>query len=187
ARDREACIREARERLAAMESKNRLISGRTVEHPGEAPAEVRPGEEVFIPRFNQKGYVVGTPEDGQVQVQVGIIKVTVPLTDLRRADRSGPAGGGVQVAGIMASKAREISTSLDLRGMTADEALAEMEKYLDDASLASLPRVYIIHGKGTGALRAAVQGRLKSHRRVKSFRPGEAGEGGLGCTVVELH
>ncbi|MFZ5631847.1 MAG: endonuclease MutS2 [Bacillota bacterium] len=186
ARDREAGIREARERLAAMESRNRLKSGRAVEHPGEVPDEVRPGEEVFIPRFNQKGYVVGTPEDGQVQVQVGIIKVTVPLSDLRRAGHSGPAGGGVQVAGIMASKAREISTSLDLRGMTADEALAEMEKYLDDASLASLPRVYIIHGKGTGALRAAVQRQLKTHRRVKSFRPGEAGEGGLGCTVVEL-
>jgi DNA mismatch repair protein MutS2 len=86
----------------------------------------------------------------------------------------------------MAAKAREISTRLDLRGMTVDEALLEVEKYLDDAGLAGLPRVYIVHGKGTGALRTAVQGQLKVHRRVKSFRLGEVGEGGSGCTVVEL-
>ncbi len=185
AREREAGIRRARERLAAMEAGTRL-KPRPEPHPGEIPDEVRPGEEVFIPRFNQKGYVVDPPEEGQVQVQVGIIRLTVPLTDLRRPGRSGAGAGSVQVAGIMAAKAREISTRLDLRGMTADEALAEVEKYLDDASLAGLPRVYIVHGKGTGALRAAVQGRLKNHRRVKSFRLGEVGEGGAGCTVVDL-
>jgi len=189
ARDREGGIREARERLAAMENKNAARARRAKAAPGEIPGQVHPGEEVFIPRFNQKGFVLGTPEDGQVQLQVGIIKVTVPLSDLRRSGNSGnsgSSGGGVEVAGIMASKAREISTNLDLRGMTSDEALAEMEKYLDDAGLAGLPRVYIIHGKGTGALRAAVQRELKSHRRVKSFRFGETGEGGMGCTVVEL-
>ncbi|MCL6610563.1 MAG: endonuclease MutS2 [Peptococcaceae bacterium] len=186
ARDREHGIREARERLAAMETRTRPKSRRPEPAPGEVPREVRPGQEVFIPRFNQKGYVVGTAGDGQVQVQVGMVRVAVPLSDLRQVPQSEPAGGETHVAGIMAAKAREISTRLDLRGMTADEALAEVEKYLDDASLAGLPRVYIVHGKGTGALRAAVQGRLKSHRRVKSFRLGEAGEGGLGCTVVEL-
>jgi len=189
ARDREGGIREARERLAAMDNKVAARARRVKAAPGEIPARVLLGEEVFIPRFNQKGFVLGIPEDGQVQVQVGIIKVTVPLADLRRSGNSGnpgSSGGGVEVAGIMASKAREISTNLDLRGMTSDEALAEMEKYLDDAGLAGLPRVYIIHGKGTGALRAVVQRELKTHRRVKSFRYGETGEGGMGCTVVEL-
>lgn len=185
-RDREAGIREARERLSAMEQKAATVTRRREPPPGEALTDVRPGEEVFIPRFNQKGIVLGAPGDGQVLVQVGIIKITVPLSDLRTAARAASAGGGVEVAGIMSSKAREISTQLDLRGMTSDEALAEMEKYLDDAGLAGLPRVYIVHGKGTGALRAAVQRHLKSHRRVKSFRFGETGEGGMGCTVVEL-
>ncbi|MFZ5651260.1 MAG: endonuclease MutS2 [Bacillota bacterium] len=186
ARDRETGIRDARERLSDMEQKAAAATRRSGPPPGEALKDVRSGEEVFIPRFNQKGIVLGAPGDGQVLVQVGIIKITVPLSDLRAAARSGAAGGGVEVAGIMASKAREISTQIDLRGMTSDEALAEMEKYLDDAGLAGLPRVYIVHGKGTGALRAAVQRQLKSHCRVKSFRYGEAGEGGMGCTVVEL-
>ncbi len=186
ARDREAGIRETRERLAEMEEKTAIGLRCAGPAPGEAPREVRPGDEVFIPRFGRNGFIVGSPGGGQVQVQVGVVKVTVPVSDLRSPGHSESAGGGVQVAGIMAAKAREISTRLDLRGMTAEEAFAELEKYMDDASLAGLPRVYIVHGKGTGALRAAVQSRLKSHRRVKSFRLGEAGEGGSGCTVVEL-
>ena len=186
ARERETGIRDARERLAGLGAKAAHKSRRAESSPGDIPRDLSPGEEVFIPRFNQKGFVLGPPEDGQVTVQVGIIKITVPLSDPRRAERSGPGEGKVEVARIMASKAREISTRLDLRGMTADEALDEMEKYLDDAGLAGLPKVYIIHGKGTGALRAAVQRELKSHRRVKSFRFGETGEGGMGCTVVEL-
>ncbi|MFZ5597947.1 MAG: endonuclease MutS2 [Bacillota bacterium] len=186
ARDREAGIREARERLVAMEARSRSGKKGPDPRPGEVPASVKPGQEVFIPRFNQKGYVLSLPEDGQVQVQVGIIKVSVPISDLRSTGGPEKTEGGVAVSGIMASKAREISTRLDLRGMTADEALAEMEKYLDDAGLAGLPRVYIVHGKGTGALRAAVQRELKANRRVKSFRLGETGEGGAGCTVVDL-
>ncbi|MCL4440175.1 MAG: Smr/MutS family protein, partial [Firmicutes bacterium] len=83
-------------------------------------------------------------------------------------------------------KAQSIGTSLDLRGMTGDEALLEIEKYLDDAFLAGLNSVTLIHGKGTGALRAAVHRELKTHPRVKSFRLGEAGEGGAGATVVQL-
>jgi DNA mismatch repair protein MutS2 len=185
AREREVAIRDVRERLAGMHVRIRPKYRHIETPPGEVPDAVQPGEEFFIPRFNQKGFVVGTPEDGQVQVQVGVIRITVPLSDLRRIGPS--AGGGVQVAGIMASKAREISTRLDLRGMTADEALAEMEKYIDDASLAGLPRIYIVHGKGTGALRAAVQQQLKTHSRVRSFRLGEVGEGGTGCTVVDLN
>ncbi|MHB8158137.1 MAG: endonuclease MutS2 [Desulfocucumaceae bacterium] len=187
ARERETGIRDARESLAGIEAKTVDKSRRPGPSPGKIPKVVRPGEEFFIPRFNQKGYVLGEPEGGQVSVQVGIIKVTVHLSDLRHTDRTPDSGGGkVEVAGLMASKAREISTRLDLRGMTSDEALAEMEKYLDDAGLAGLPWVYIIHGKGTGALRAAVQRQLKTHRRVKSYRYGESGEGGMGCTVVEL-
>lgn len=185
AREREAAIRTARERLSGLEEKVSPAAYSPLHSTtDEVPNIVRPGDDVFIPRFKQKGYVVGNPKDGHVQVQVGVVKITVPLTDLRRAEST--PGGGVQMAGIMSSKARDISTRLDLRGMTSDEALMEMEKYIDDASLAGLAKVYIIHGKGTGALRTAVQRQLKSLNRVKSFRLGETGEGGMGCTVVEL-
>lgn len=83
-------------------------------------------------------------------------------------------------------KARTIMTELDMRGMRVDEALARVDKYLDDAVLSGLPRARIIHGKGTGALREAVRGELRQDRRVASIRPGEAGEGGDGVTVVSF-
>ncbi len=73
-----------------------------------------------------------------------------------------------------------------MRGLYADEAKLQVEKYLDDACLAGLSKVYLIHGKGTGSLRAAIHRDLKGHSRVKSFRLGEQGEGGYGVTVVEL-
>jgi len=83
-------------------------------------------------------------------------------------------------------KAGAISSQLDLRGKRAEEALLEVDKYLDDACLAGLARIFLIHGKGTGALRIAVQQFLKADPRIKSFRFGEHGEGGLGVTVAEL-
>jgi len=175
AREREEGIRDARERLAGMENKTKPEPRAAEYSVGESPDRVGIGEEFFIPRFNQKGFVVAVPGGGQVQVQVGAVKVMVGLSDLRRISGGGQSEGRVKLSGLMSAKAKEISTQLDLRGMTADEALAEVDKYLDDAGLAGLPRVYIIHGKGTGALRAAVQHHLKSHRLVKSYRLGEAG------------
>lgn len=186
ARERENAIREAREKLRKLQQRvGRAVPEKTV--PGEAPAGLRPGEEVFLTRYNQKGYVLEPPgAGGEVLVQVGVIKMNVPLRELRRVKEARPAGGQSEVAGVLLNKAREISPELDLRGLYADEALLEVEKYLDDAYLAGLSRVYLIHGKGTGSLRAAIHRQLSGHRRVKSFRLGEHGEGGLGVTVVEL-
>lgn len=186
AREREMGIQEARIQLLEMENKNTPKPGSYDCQSGQILQEVCPGQEVFIPKFNQKGFVLSVPENEQVQVQVGILKVFVPLTELRYTEQSPKDSGKTQVAGIMATKARNISTSLDLRGLTADEALDQMDKYIDDARLAGLPRVYIIHGKGTGALRAAIQEHLHEYIGIKSFRLGEAGEGGMGCTVVDL-
>ncbi len=185
AREREMGIQEARLKLLKMESDNKPGPDEDCQ-PGQALQEVFPGQEVYIPRFNQKGFVLSAAENDQVQVQIGIMKVTVPLSELRQTSQSPKKGGETQVAKIMQEKAREISINLDLRGLTADEALEQLDKYLDDARLAGLPRVYIIHGKGTGALRAAIQGHLLKSDRIKSFRLGEIGEGGTGCTVVDL-
>ncbi|MGB9803139.1 endonuclease MutS2 [Desulfofundulus sp.] len=186
ARVREEAIREAREKLAGMQERLQPRVSRPGPEPGIVPASVSPGQTVFLPRFNQQGTVVALPAAGEVQVQVGVIKVNVPLAELRLPAENETSRGEVRVASLVQDKTRSISTRLDLRGLRAEEALHEVEKYLDDATLAGLSRVYLVHGKGTGALRAAIQQQLKTDRRVKSFRLGEHGEGGAGVTVVEL-
>ncbi len=186
ARTRESAIQEARQRLKKTQRKvSRAIPEKKI--AGEAPVDLLPGEEVFLPRFNQRGYVINPPgPDGEVQLQVGIIKMNLPLKDLRRVERPRPHGGQSKAAGVLLGKAREISPELDLRGQYVDEALFQVEKYLDDAYLAGLSRVCLIHGKGTGSLRMAIHKQLNGHQRVKSFRLGVHGEGGSGVTVVEL-
>lgn len=183
---RESAVQEAREKLDRLQHKvNRGLPEKIF--AGQVPAGLRAGQEVFLPRFNQRGYVITPPGTGdEVQVQVGIIKINVPLKELRTVEKPKEGAGQSEVAGMILDKARDISVELDLRGQYADEALLHVEKYLDDAFLASLPRVILIHGKGTGSLRTAVHKLLKGHRRVKSFRLGEHGEGGYGVTIVEL-
>ena len=185
-RDREAAVHEAREKLGLLQERQRKKAPQKY-YGGKAPAVLRPGQDVFVPRFNQRGIVLEQPgAGGEVQVQVGIVKVSLPVQELRLVEESRPAGGGTKLAGLLQNKVQDISTSLDLRGLRADEALLEVEKYLDDAMLAGLSRVYLIHGKGTGALRSVVHRELSQHRGVKSYRLGEQGEGGSGATVVEL-
>ncbi|SFR13825.1 endonuclease MutS2 [Desulfoscipio geothermicus] len=189
ARERETSVQKARRQLKQLQAS--LEERAPDDVPGdndEMVTNVRPGDEVFIPRYGQRGVVLDDPGQGdEVHVQVGMIKMTIARTELRRAaqkknDRRSAAGLGQ----LVQKKARDISTRLDMRGMRVEEALAEVEKYLDDACVAGLPVVTLVHGKGTGALRAAVQQMLKNHRRVKTFRLGEQGEGGSGVTVVEL-
>lgn len=153
--------------------------------PGYVPKEVKPGQEVFLPKYNQQGYVVSAADsNGIAIVQVGMMKMNLPLTELRLQKAKQVTETGAPK--VMAGKAKEIKTELDLRGLTVDEALEMVEKYLDDAYLAGLPKAYLIHGKGTGALRKAITGLLAGHRFVKNHRLGEYGEGGIGVTVVEL-
>lgn len=185
-RARESAIQEARGKLGRLHHKvSRAVPEKVFS--GQVPAELRAGQEVLLPKFNQRGYVITPPGPGEdVQVQVGIMKMNVPLKELRTVEKPKGGGGQSQVAGMIFDKARDISVELDLRGQYAEEAVLQVEKYLDDAYLAGLPRVSLIHGKGTGSLRAAVHKLLKGHRRVKSFRLGEHGEGGYGVTIVEL-
>ena len=188
ARARSHSVGDARRRLGDLMVELEEQAPRGAPRTDSPPlATVRPGDEVFIPRYGQRGTVLEEPDrDGGVHVRVGMIRMTINKKELREAvdKKTGP---GEAVAGKLArQKAREVSTRLDLRGMRVEEALAEMEKYLDDACLAGLPVIYIVHGKGTGALRAAVQTILKGHLRVKNFRLGEQGEGGSGVTVAEM-
>ena len=152
------------------------------------PRPLRAGDSVLIAQLNKTGTVLEPPDaSGYAQVQAGIITTRVPAADLRLMEprRQKPAGPAAVRLGIQRGQ-MAVKTELDLRGMTADEALLELDRFLDDAVLAGLTQVCIIHGKGTGALRSAVQRHLKGHPQVKSFRLGRYGEGENGVTIAEM-
>lgn len=182
-REREEALKKARQALSVVEGKTSVPAE---EEPPVIPVtEPVPGQEVFLPRWGQRALVLEVLDDVFVRVQVGAVKINVERKEMESAER--PARKGTPVREPDTGPAQpQVLVHLDLRGMRAADALAEMEKYLDDALLAGLPMVYLIHGKGTGALRAAVQQALRQHPGVSSFRLGEAGEGGSGVTVVEL-
>ncbi len=149
------------------------------------PRPLRMGDSVVIFDIDKQATVLEEPRDGQVLVQAGIIKTRVAVENLRLVEQkrtAKPKGRSV----TKDVSAPEGGTSLDLRGMNVDEALMEVDAFLDRAARMSLPQVTIIHGKGTGVLRAAVQKHLRQCRQVKRFRLGAFGEGEAGVTVAEL-
>lgn len=151
---------------------------------GAAPKQVRPGETVRILSLDQKATVL-SPADakGDVQVQAGIMKLTVKLKDLRLIQEAAPAKG---VGKVQLDAQRQAGLELDVRGKLVDEAILEVDRYIDNCLMSGLDQVSIIHGKGTGALRAGIQDYLKRDKRVKSYRMGAYGEGDAGVTVVTL-
>lgn len=154
---------------------------------GSPPEDLRPGETVFVVSLKQRGTVQAAPDSrGEVELQVGAVKLRVPTDDLRRlpAGEPSPRHGSVSAGGF--EKTLAISGTLDLRGLRVEDAVQELDKYLDDATLAGLALVTVIHGKGTGALRQAVRDHLSSHPEVAAFRLGAESEGGSGATIVEL-
>lgn len=196
--ERNQAIQGARQRLSSARS---ALEGdrpaRKARQGAEPPRGLKPGDAVLILPMDSIGYVLTPPDaQGNVQVQAGILKVNLPLTDLERAEDpnaakqqqaakpAASAGRAGRSAGV--AKAQELSTEVDLRGLMVEEALDKVDKYLDDAVLAGAPFVRIIHGKGTGALRKAVTDFLKADSRVLSYRLGGMGEGGDGVTVARL-
>ncbi len=146
------------------------------------------GEVVELVRHGVTGTVTAVAPDGRITVAAGIMKVTVDQSELKlaRGKAAREKASGITVSGVVSSAKERASTELDLRGMTADEAIMELDDYLDCVSRAGLHQVTIIHGKGTGALRDAVRRALQHSRQVKTFRGGVWGEGDTGVTVVEL-
>lgn len=153
------------------------------------PKKLKEGDTVIIKRLNQKAQVLQRANaEGQVFVQAGIMKLYVKLNEIKMAEETKKEDKREKsgVGAIVSNKAKDIKNEIDLRGMTVDDALFETEKYLDDAYLAGIPKVYIIHGKGTGALRSAISDMVKKHRFVKGAMLGGYHEGGHGVTVVEF-
>ncbi|GHV42927.1 endonuclease MutS2 [Clostridia bacterium] len=186
-------IKEMEAHRAALREKSGELSEITTS--SVTPREVRPltaplkiGDRVFVVSLAQPGVVASLPNpSGEVFVTVGVMKVKVAVSDLLADETAYKKDEQVRAhSTVRAQKSQFISKELDLRGFTVEDALEALDKYLDDAYLANMSRVDIIHGKGTGALRAAVQTFLKKRGNVKSFRLGEFGEGDTGVTVVEL-
>ena len=151
------------------------------------PKNLKVGEAVEVLSLNQIGTVITTPDEkGNLDVQVGIMKVNVPLATLRRVSNDNSEKINAKTKTIIGTKSKNIKTEIDLRGKNIEEAIIDIDKYLDDSYIAGLKEVYLIHGKGTGALREGVKSYLRGHRHVKGFRTGKYGEGGEGVTVVEI-
>jgi DNA mismatch repair protein MutS2 len=149
----------------------------------ERKQNLQVGDEVKVLSYGQKGTLLQKAGQEWV-VQIGILKMKLPENDLEyiKPEKEQATRPMMNVK----NRNSHVKLELDLRGERYEDALIRTEKYLDDALLANYPRVSIIHGKGTGALRQGIQSFLKNHKRVKTFRYGEAGEGGFGVTVVEL-
>ena len=148
------------------------------------PKTVNPGDTVRIVSLDKKATVLSKPDSkGEVQVQAGVMKLNAKLADLRMMQDDTPQKG---VGKIRLEKDRQVGMELDIRGMLVDDAILVVDRYIDNAVLSGLTEINIIHGKGTGALRAGIQDYLRTNKRVKSFRLGNYGEGDAGVTVVTL-
>lgn len=176
------------EKLSTMQQD--FLRSKRVKPNHKAPENLKVGDRVYVISFDQNGEVLAAPDKNkEVMVQMGIMKMKVPVAELMLDDTPQPKEKQQkkqQPARAKLSKSQFISAEIDCRGQLVDEAIANIDKYIDDAYLSGLKQVVIIHGKGTGALRAGVQNYLKMNSHVKSYRPGTFGEGEAGVTVVEL-
>ena len=158
--------------------------------PGLTAESVKPGEKVKVLSMGVEGIVVSKPDNkGNLFVQCGIIRSKVNMKDLAFApdeEIKVPKLSRSHSSGIKMSKTASISPEINLLGMTCDEAVSVLDKYLDDAYIAHLKSVRIVHGKGTGALRKAVSDHLRRQSYIASYRLGEFGEGDAGVTIAEF-
>ncbi len=153
----------------------------------EPPKTLKIGDLVEITHLNTKGTVLSLPDNkGEVQLQAGIMKMKAHLSQLRLINEQKPKKKVSSVSVQTGAATRSVGLSCDVRGLALDEALGEVDQYLDEAVLAGLHEVTIVHGKGTGILRDGIQRHLKTYPQVQSFRRGKYGEGEEGVTVVEL-
>ncbi len=178
-----------------IDDKNDRLSIKAAPKPRNAKglkaSDLKLGDSVKILSMGLSGTVNSLPDHkGNLFIQCGIIRTQANISDLillQENDVTGPANlrvGKTSTGKMKMSKSLSVSTEINLLGMTTDEALSQLDKYLDDAYLAHLPSVRIVHGKGTGALRNAVQQHLRRVRYVESFRLGEFGEGDAGVTIA---
>lgn len=157
---------------------------------GEAVTQLNKGDIVLIADINRDATVVDIKQnDKKALVMSGSIKMWVDFENLRLKSKTAPSSEFKKtrrVTGLVSRGQRTVSGEVDLRGMASDEALMELDKYIDNAVLSGITTVTVIHGKGTGTLRKAVQSHLKSHKNISSYRTGTFGEGENGVTIAEI-
>ena len=156
-------------------------------------SDIKPNLDVFISSLRKEGTILSFPsKSNQVQVQIGSMKMNVDIKYLRKIEKNDnnnntqnkSVSSSVSYKNI--SKSKNIKTEINVLGLTVDEAILVVDKFLDDCAIANLQNVRIIHGKGTGKLKNGIHQFLKTNSHVKSFRLGTFGEGEMGVTVVEL-
>ncbi|MDP4109011.1 MAG: Smr/MutS family protein, partial [Bacillota bacterium] len=150
--------------------------------------KIKAGDTVELLQYGSRATVSEKPdENGNMILQAGILKISAKLSEVRLIEDEIVKKPDISAKVIKdGNKTAEVHTELDLRGKAADEAALELDRFIDGAILMGLHTVMVIHGKGTGVLRAAVHEHLKKHRQVKSFRLGRYGEGETGVTVIEI-
>ena len=197
--DPEALKAMEHERGALRDAMNEVEEGLSATGPGSSkrrkksskkPEELAVGDIVMVHSMGVKGTISTAPSRGKCYVQIGILRSEVELTDLEYLEsetkQAKKEASITQSRNLKMSKAMTVHTEINLIGKTVAEAIPLLDKYIDDACIAHLSQVRIIHGMGTGALRAAVHDHLRRNRAVESFRLGEQGEGGYGATVAFL-
>ncbi|GAC42682.1 endonuclease MutS2 [Paenibacillus popilliae] len=181
---KEHMLTEARKRLDEAAPEAKLAA--KPKRQAKPARRIEAGDDVRVYSLNQKGSVVEFVGEEAV-VQLGMMKMKVPLDDLELLSSVKSAAKAVQSGtNVKRTRGDTIRSELDLRGANLEEALMEVDRFLDEALIGNLGQVYIIHGKGTGILRSGIQEFLRKHKHVKSFRLGDFGEGGTGVTVAEL-
>lgn len=179
-----------RSQLRALEEAADPIVGRNADDDYVLPRDLKIGDNVLIADINKKGVVTRTADSsGNVEVQAGVIKTRVKLSNLRLIEGSGVTVNGSKATAYRSKEARRsepAKTEIDVRGMTVDEAAMEVDKVIDSAVVLNLNEIRVIHGKGTGALRAGLHQHFKHHPSIRSYRLGVYGEGETGVTIIEL-
>ncbi|MCZ8516370.1 endonuclease MutS2 [Paenibacillus filicis] len=179
-------------RLSEMKRKlNNAVPELRSKQPGAAvkkrAEQIGPGDEVLVTNLGQRGFVVELVNDQEASVQLGIMKMKVNKANLELVKQAPAQKQAPKVtSSLKRTRDEDAKMELDLRGVNVEEAIMEVDRFLDESFLANFGQVYIIHGKGTGVLRTGIQEYLRKHKHVKSYRMGNYNEGGAGVTVAEL-
>ncbi len=181
----------SRKRLRELEKKNRAVIRREENTKPVDPGKLRTGDRVKVLTIGQNGEIIALPDEkGELQVQVGMMKVNAHVDDIMLIDQKRPSSNHSKRSGRYGSlyrqKAQVVSTSIDVRGKNLDDAIMVVEKYIDDAFLSGLSEVTVIHGRGEGILSKGIRAMLRRSKHVKDYRRGGFDEGGDGVTVVRL-